>query len=320
MGKLSGDVLGVALKYVEPFELVNFFVDNEISLDTKFLYDTDVALNVGSVNSVFGVFPNIVLIGLNLCNVKNNYEMQQISVRLDKLVHLMICGNGCELDYIFLERCKNIMSLEIKEVNINFKNVPVYGKLKCVRFVDCVWKSEDLVFSMCHRDLRVIDIPFRTVNKTLFDFFGKCLNLTKLCMNGYSNLKWEGRELCCKRLRVLKIRMCSYPNLKNLMVAKGCIKLRKIDASGVESIVSTDGIEGLGVRKIILANCWKLISVERLGECRRLRYLDISGCDKIESYDFLDRCVALKTLVVTKLDNDVRNRMEIRGVRIRIRA
>lgn len=209
MWKCSVDVLNIVMMYMEPYELVNLFLDCGLDFGMKFTYNgfyCELGVPIREIGSVFKMFPGIVLVGL--C-IENDYTYMRVNNYLDDLTdvpldinslvgkigsvvrglkHLRIINRSSEMyDKLFdsnvLIMCPNIKTLVLDNLCLRELDGVLYCRgLRRVEMIRCEWKSAKIT---C---------------------FSKLMLLTVVKFGGCSLTHSEARVLIgCRNLKKLEI-------------------------------------------------------------------------------------------------------------------
>lgn len=123
------DILTIILRYVEPSNLIKFFIKHHLDFNLKFQYDAvNEQLEIQSTNIIFNNFPNISLKSINIINIGNSLKLNfsLTEARICKFYGIrFIDPDGEKLDIYgtlsslkFLQICPNITHLTLGNVNI----------------------------------------------------------------------------------------------------------------------------------------------------------------------------------------------------------
>lgn len=266
---LSPDVISTVVKYLEPKCLPRFMMDERCCLE-KFVYDgSRYMMEFDECNAVYGMFPNIILVGMYFRDVGCNWTRNEFIIDVGRVVRCgVICGERFRTSELprQLRECVGIKVLNLIDyddkiincdlsqfvnlhtVNIVTKNSSssqyLHGlskckKLKCLRLVNV---------SLCTNDVREIC---------------KCKNLIHLEISNHIV-----NNLVCDKLHSLVIRNFIGKHLNNI----------KCDE----------------VKCILLENCKHLNDIYNLRNFKNLECIEIVRCNKLKDVSVLDECVNLK--------------------------
>ena len=208
MQRIAPDILNVICRYVAVNRLVSFFVGNDLDVGRKFVYDARYSeSSVKELNRVFGVFRNVVLVGLNVrmycgCSFDGmrsanlrvyGCSLSDLKIELGEVVWLrVVCVVGdnksrmsLPMFYVNeLELCSGIRFLKVENFMLyNLSCLKKLGRLREVRFWQCRWTWGDLhVFSRIG-GLRVLELPCCKLNRYDVECIKSCKGIKKLMLN-----------------------------------------------------------------------------------------------------------------------------------------
>ena len=271
----SQDVVKNIIMYVHPYGLKNFFEKFKINFALNFVYDSsgyDVRVDV--FNSVFGLFPNVVIRGMR-CSVTELTRMNHEPNQIERLVLRNRKWNGIMLRW----------SMSCYDELIK------YGRLVHLEMYD-----DDCVRSSLY-DLSILRncVGLKVV---MFGGFVELGNVSILA--GCRNLKriyvknCDDMDISC----LAKCRKLKYVAIEDYVIAglRGldkCVSVKHLvlrDVSYFDGFVANPGLESC-----VMSGC-DVESVSFLRLCN-LKHLSISSCGKLRNIS-LERCGDLKDVVV----------------------
>ena len=277
---LCQNVASIVVGYLEPMCLGCFFINEGLDWGMKFIYDGSICLKIltyDECNEVFGMFPNIVLVGIHMYDMSINTKMiTNLNVNVKKLIRCRLtCGDELHQVYLF-EQLKLFTFSSLKTLNLinfgyklnkcdlsghdNLRNLNIVSNVQSSPYLKGISKCKEL------KCLRLVDVSLcDNDNKEI----SKCHNLIHLEISVQHIVK-----LNCKNLRTLII------NNKNNSFL--CQYFRNLN-----------GIRCGNIRCIMLENCDGLEDIYKLREFPYLECVEIVGCGRLD-VSVLDECVNLK--------------------------
>ena len=375
------NVIGLVASYVRPSELVSFFELYGMSFDMVFMYnlsdyEIDMCykydgwdenrceqMSLSEYNSIFGRFPNVTIVGLNLSVGNMWHNLKDIFVELGlirwrNLRWLRVCGekmaldisvlNGCEkLRYLILHKFvvwgehinfgeKSLRKLDLNGCvgvggDINFGNSE---KLRCVRLflgarVGRLFGGDGMTGGREIRKLEVYgDVPAEfkmTKLRSLvvhnlregLELGSEVRDLTLEHFDGVIDV--IGRSL--RKLKVINcpsvgdfgVEMMDFSRLESFEMGgicmtdfnflRGCVSLRSVVISDIDSILNLDFLEGcIWVKRVHMIRCYNLIDIEQLGELNELEDVVFNECGNLRG-DILNRCRNLRSVEMANMFN-----------------
>lgn len=275
---LSFNIASIVVKYLEPKCLANFLKDDRVGgMEMKFMYDgSQWMMNFDECNAVYGMFVNMVLIGVHFCdeeiNVNREFIVDVGKVVRCRVTNLSKCSLFNKLPYQ-LEKCVGIKVLDLidyeddltscnlsRYVNLHTINVITKSRASS-QYLDGLSKCENL------KCLRLINV--RLCDKDIWTI-SNCENLIHLEISDYVHT-----SLFCEKLRTLV--MVNSHNLNNIFCNE--------------------------IECILLEKCKNLVDISRLKSFPNLECVEIVECEKLEDLSVLDECVNLKWI---RVDRDYR--------------
>lgn len=259
----SCDVLNIILTYVQPTDILTFFLIHNLNFNIIFRYDGYYYnLTFRKINNAFSFFPNVKLVGINVSEL---FDFDHINIMLKiilknilrvKITHNTFTEINCVDITSFLLKCSKIKELNVvncyfslvtKKTTLNYTvqhliltdcyNVfylfDVFRKLKIIKLDDCsvgLKTFNALSNSKCH-------LKHLIFNKCEFDIFHVPLI-----------------KLVCNTIKILEITNCDKSSI-NIQMFFECEKVKIMKLHGREHI----------------------LNIALLNEMKYLRHLDISG-------------------------------------------
>ena len=297
--------------YVEPEKLVNLFVGCGLDFGMKFVYNgfgCECGVLICRVREVFGVFPNIVVVGLcieydyeyvyNNCYEDkyqyNNGNFYGVFLGVDDLIgkigfvvrglrHLRIVGGGSGgiygklFDSSILMMWPNIKTLVLDDLRLRGLDGMLFcGGMRKVEMIGCEWRETDIT---CFSKLMML---------TVVKFYGCCItnsdartlmecgNLRKLEINNVwpINVPFTFKNLVYLKIRggAYHLNMMKYRVL-NFGEISACRKLRTLNLNGNEFVVDCELVK-YPLCRLWLKGC-ELINVSKLNGLTFSRKLDV---------------------------------------------
>ena len=266
---VSKVVMDLGVEYVEPANLIRFFVKYGLDIDMKFAYDAfGCELSVELANNIFSNFPNIVVTGLHLVEVRR-WKIGVLNFALDKLKKLRLDGkvDRCfdpHYDEVYLreldglKECRNLVRFEICNFEVdNLDNLKECVKLRYVVIENC-WCDLKLEGLGGLRELKVLSLNNCDIEGNL-----KCFSLRRLVLSS-----WKVSNKCVVDVDLNTFKECS--QLRSVYLS-AFEKVRGIEMLGnlkeLRRVRIGKGIGGVGGMKDVenmLKGCHKLKEI-RLG-------------------------------------------------------
>lgn len=323
---ISTNVLNIMVKYIELNDLLNFFVQNEININSRFAYslyeEYDNRSYGNGFNDIFAIFPNVMILSMiiylekgiefqpkfslqylkRLCLVGTKDDKHEYS---DSFEILCICAN---IDHLTLEKCHVI----------NLDPILCCKKLEAIQLVYCPKKSGIRVLAEM-TGLKAIVLDQCAITKWDIGTFERCKGLEAIMFDSCDYLvDLNEIVISCEKLTTFCVINCPIKNLdflckcRNLQYVciRNCKQLVSVEAlkimSGligvaIEECKKLENIRGLGgemLEEINLIQCEGLKNLRGLAVCKNLKKLMVSHCG-IESVDGIERCEELKYLDVS---------------------
>lgn len=224
------NILEIALSYVEPLYLREFFLLHHLDKTIKFTYDAShYDLTDDVIWNVYKLFPSIVLVGVRVgLNVTDKYFIKKIAPKLMYVhlsdTHLSICAE--------LMKCTNLRSITSFE-------------------------SSDMImslFKLSKQKLCTISIP--CTNMIRFNTISNCINLRKIKVAGIRQINNE--KMSCN---VQIIKMINAHCMETLSVLK-CPNLRIVRLLKCKILSDISTLEEFHSLRII-----QLVGAKRIGGC-----------------------------------------------------
>lgn len=232
------DILQIIIKYIKPTILINFFLINDISLDTKFTYSASAKVKTHKINKIIKIFPHMILTGLNIYNIAHIFD------NLNKIVDVKIDGTKYCAGEVFnqtltaqmMQQYSTATSLTISNFIIFNDNIfNDFKKLKKIYFHEYISLTSNILTKIIQNiKPQVLSTLGDVMNDCLFQSISNSHELKKLQVKILLN---KQHILRCPRLRLLKINTLPfgnaiYPKLKE------CTSLRVINLSECYNIGS----------------------------------------------------------------------------------
>ena len=200
--KLSYNVVRIVVSYIKPYELMKYFVMNDLSREMKFSYDGfDHMFTAYELKEFCKYFPNMVLKGVNVRLVAKDrmkwLRVERLKGYTDcRCVEKNLMGCGALIKSLDLSGCGNLVDLsalrfcrELRSLNLSrclgLKDLSMLGGLN----VNVLEKLE--LVKCCN-----LSYDYGMWN----GFFGRCGRLRYLDINGYEECGFFGEmfgfEVC----------------------------------------------------------------------------------------------------------------------------
>ena len=299
---LYRDVVNIVIKYLEPKCLRNFWIDEGLDWEMRFVYDgSNFPLYWDEINVCFGEFDGIMLVGIGLYNniyydiVNNiNYDI------VNNIYYDIVINNDNDNDNIIKR---------VKQLKVNLNKIKYCGLYENPHFAQ---KRDDscsnlsllnyLVDAVSVIKLKIVDFYMSNMG-----ILHKFVDLKRLIIEKrVGNRSTFVRGIYkCENLRYLKIvnLMLDCSDFNNI---SKCRNLVSFDWSGKSSgdcmlecnglrkfrLVNNDSedlsiISGCtGLRNVSIKNCVRMNNMLALKSCKELRNVVISGCSLLKGWDF----------------------------------
>lgn len=196
-------ILDIVLSYVEPINLVRFFVMHRLDFDKKFVYDMFVYdLTPKEIRCIFCNFPNVIVTGIFIYDI--SYDLCDMGISMCKVKRVKLIGRKFSCDDEYYERC------ELDDINV---------------FAGCV---SILQFEICDAMIDNLDALNKCVDLRRLKVFN-CKYLKSVC--GFGRLKYL--DVCmCERVEHIgdgldELRYLSISGCETLFIV-GCEKVRAL--------------------------------------------------------------------------------------------
>lgn len=148
---LSRDAFSIVIKYLEPFKLKNFFLENKLDVRMKFVYDGfgrgKWVMRFDELCVILDMFPNMVLIGMIIEMIEYESYVYSYVNRLDRLLCCGIYNTNCANmmglgdSWYLLKRISDVVNVVIWHVvNLHQSVVRKYfGGLRCLTYREKKW-------------------------------------------------------------------------------------------------------------------------------------------------------------------------------------
>lgn len=266
----STDVLNIMLSYMEPNELISFFLHNNVDVRTKFKYNAISKLCKKNIKVLLQMFPNMTLVGTQY---------------------------GGFMDSYVVSKCVKIRTLVVEnELLNNLDKIIKYKNLRSIEFSGCTWNTRiyNLIFLS---ELRILKFDCG-LNVNDLSCLSECSKLKVLEMGNTWN---RNASINLPHLKYLKIN--NSPNYANhqiirLSIFNECPKLKTLVICCDNTIHITPTKYNL--KKLVLAEC-RVKNIKDISEINNLHHLDISNCIHNELFSNIKHSIAkLKKLKVMK--------------------
>lgn len=275
---LCSDIVRVVVKYLDPNCLINFFRENDLDFDMKFIYDGRM-VSCSDENWIFGAFGGIVLIGICL------YDWDCAPMRMNRVSCLKIQRDDNKWES-HTQRINNLKKMlknivEFEGINCASSDIKKLYVCKILRYLTLrMTRCEhspylyDLSNFLNLHSLKLIDVSLSGYD---MEQINMCKGLVSLELSGQSY--GTMRNLACENLRVLIVK---YVKVCDLEKVKKCANLRRIR---IEECLNVKGMHTLKDLKKLSHfrmghGCTIVVEnvVMALMECENLKCVDIREC------------------------------------------
>lgn len=224
--QLLSDVVSIVLLYVKPMAIHGFFSGCGIDFGFKFRYDArPYELSIEKLNYIFGAFPNVRLIGVNLVNVTDE-NLWKLMLCMRKVKRLRICGKYtmCRYSHSFnlhdmltsvekFPTCSNVRNLELCYIHGNNLKMFDAPNLKKISIIKC-YNDESNILNMFTNNIQTIVLDSICITHKTLLTLGRFSDLKTLvfrqCWKYITNYYEPFVFTHLKNVRRLEI--CTYDN------------------------------------------------------------------------------------------------------------
>ena len=315
----SFDISTIIISYLKLCQLSNFF-SGDIDYKSRFSYSG--WLDDDYVN-ILNLFPNIVLKNMYLERDKIVDDNGSILSNHDDIIMMLYSKysvNSSMSGVNFLS-IKNVSTQLIEQIHLfkNLESVTFYecddtmklnGLEKCVNLhtIKMLFRNEDMknsyiigddvrVLSMCPRLKRLelsgilnVSFGFGNIGEQILSCCG-LRHFKYVCCDTLDSLCSLARGISCihgcSNLRTFRLEECHLEKLDELpnynligVSLRECRWLKSVNALG----------KCRGLRWVNLSGCVSLENISVLGKCRRLRWVNLSGCVGLKDISVLKKC------------------------------
>lgn len=315
----------------QPLELVPFFLQNEISLESEFHYDLkehfmkfvynsaftlhSTYMHVDEFHKIFDNFPNVVITGITIVGTEFHNTLKimfdEFKLRPKSLKYVRVLGYGTQtLDVSILGKCVNLEEFVASDYDLDgVEALENCSKLRALELMDCSlshelnlrvfgkirrikWKNTNPMCDVACIANRVRDLEVEAEVKV--DEGIKWKKLNSLVITDGRLEQWRNALGNVKKL-VLN-RPTDWVGFDTELLSN----VKDFKVIGCDEIKT---IEFENLRKVYVEKCKEFGGFGGIGLWCILRVVEISDCPGLNDVDFLRRCVGLEKVSLTGCEN-----------------